>query len=220
MDKVMYITDKNGAVLTKLRERDGISECYIDNKQNGESTLSFTMLTNSEKYEFLSNAENLIVADGKVYTQLYDGDSFNEKKDTSNKNSVQINLVELQYLLGKAYVTAYNSTTTYDHIDNTMVVILSGGIDELIVNGVQIVNPYEKGSAAYALYAILYGTGWSVGLVDVDGKFDLESEKASILDNIKAINNLWGGILIFDSLNKVVSLRSEEIYQPDRKSVV
>ena len=214
MDKVMYITDKNGAVLTKLRERDGISECYIDNKQNGESTLSFTMLTNSEKYEFLSNAENLIIADGKVYTQLYDGDSFNEKKDTSNKNSVQINLVELQYLLGKAYVTAYNSTTTYDHIDNTMVVILSGGIDELTVNGVQIVNPYEKGSAAYALYAILYGTGWSVGIVDVDGKFDLESEKASILENIKAINNLWGGILIFDSLNKVVSLRSEEIYQP------
>ena len=214
MEKAMYITDKNGAVLTKLRERDGVSECFIDNKQNGESTLSFTMLANSDKYEFLSNAENLIVADGKVYTQLYDGDSFNEKKDTSNKNSVQINLVELQYLLGKAYVTAYNSKTTYDHIDNTMVVILSGGIDELTVNGVQIVNPYEKGSAAYALYAILYGTGWSVGVVDVDGKFDLESEKASILENIKAINNLWGGILIFDSLNKVISLRSEEIYQP------
>lgn len=214
MDKAMYITDKNGSVITRLRERDGISECFIDNKQGGESTLSFTMLTNSEKYGFLSNAENLVIADGKVYTQLYDGDSFNEKKDTSNKNSVQINLVERQYLLGKAYVTAYNSTTTYDHIDNTMVVILSGGIDELTVNGVKVANPYEKGSAAYALYAVLYGSGWSVGTVDVDGKFDLESEKTSILDNIKAINNLWGGILIFDSLNKVVSLRSDEIYQP------
>lgn len=214
MDRVMYITNKNGAVITRLRERDGISECYIDNKQNGESTLSFTMLTSSEKYEFLSNAENLVVADGKVYTQLYDGDSFNEKKDVSNKNSVQINLVERQYLLGKAYVTAYNSTTTYDHIDNTMVVILSGGVDDLTVNGVQIVNPYEKGSAAYALYAILYGSGWSVGTVDVLGKFDLESEKTSILDNIKAIKDLWGGILIFDSLNKTVSLRSEEAYQP------
>lgn len=214
MDRVMYITDKNGAVITRLRERDGISECYIDNKQNGESTLSFTMLTSSEKYEFLSNAENLVVADGKVYTQLYDGDSFNEKKDVSNKNSVQINLVERQYLLGKAYVTAYNSTTTYDHIDNTMVVILSGGIADLTVNGVQIVNPYEKGSAAYALYAILYGSGWSVGTVDVLGTFDLETEKTSILDNIKAINNLWGGILVFDSLNKTVSLRSEEAYQP------
>lgn len=214
MDKAMYITDKNGAIITRLRERDGISECYIDNKQNGESTLSFTMLTSSEKYEFLSNAENLVVADGKVYTQLYDGDSFNEKKDVSNKNSVQINLVERQYLLGKAYVTAYNSTTTYDHIDNTMVVILSGGVDDLTVNGVQIVNPYEKGSAAYALYAILYGSGWSVGTVDVLGTFDLESEKTSILDNIKAIKDLWGGILIFDSLNKTVGLRSEEAYQP------
>lgn len=214
MDKAMYITDKNGAVITRLREKDGISECYIDNKQDGESTLSFTMLTSSEKYEFLSNAENLVVADGKVYTQLYDGDSFNEKKDISNKNSVQINLVERQYLLGKAYVTAYNSTTTYDHIDNTMVVILSGGVADLTVNGMQIVNPYEKGSAAYALYAILYGSGWSVGTVDVLGTFDLESEKTSILDNIKAIKDLWGGILIFDSLNKTVSLRSEEAYQP------
>ncbi|MGN1303774.1 MAG: phage tail protein [Oscillospiraceae bacterium] len=214
MDKAMYITNKNGAVLTKLRERDGISECYIENKQNGESTLSFSMLTSSEKYEFLSNAENLVVADGKVYTQLYDGDSFNEKKDTSNKNSVQINLVELQYLLGKAYITAYNSTTTYDHIDNTMVVILSGGIDPLTVNGEEIENPYEKGSAAYALYTLLYGSGWTVGVVDVVGKFDLESEKKSILENIKAVQALWGGILIFDSLQKVVSLRAEEAYQP------
>ena len=214
MDKAMYITNKNGAVLTKLRERDGVSECFIDNKQDGESTLSFTMLTSSEKYEFLSNAENLIIADGKVYTQLYDGDSFNEKKDTSNKNSVQINLVERQYLLGKVYITAYNSTTTYDHIDNTMVVILSGGIAPLVVNGEEVENPYEKGSAAYALYALLYGSGWTVGVVDVDGKFDLESDKKSILENIKAVQSLWGGILIFDSLQKVVSLRSEEIFQP------
>lgn len=214
MDKAMYITNKNGAVLTKLRERDGISDCYVDNTQNGESTLQFTMMTNSDKYEFLSNAENLVVADGRVYTQIYDGESFNEKKDTSNKNSVEINLVERQYLLGKMYITAYNSTTTYDHIDNTMVVILSGGIADLTVNDVAIVNPYEKGSAAYALYALLYGTGWSVGTVDVDGTFDLESEKKSILDNIKAVQELWGGILMFDSFNRVISLRSEEIYQP------
>ena len=214
MDKAMYITNKDGAVLTKLRERDGVSECFIENKQGGESTLSFTMLTSSEKYEFLQNAENLVIADGKVYTQLYDGDSFNEKKDTGNKNSAQISLVERQYLLGKAYITAYNSTTTYDHIDNTMVVILSGGIAPLIVNGEEIVNPYEKGSAAYALYALLYDSGWTVGTVDVDGKFDLESDKKSILENIKAVQSLWGGILIFDSLQKIVHLRSEEIYQP------
>lgn len=214
MDKAMYITNKDGSVLTKLRERDGVSECFIEHKQGGESTLSFTMLTSSEKYEFLQNAENLVIADGKVYTQLYDGDSFNEKKDTGNKNSVQINLVERQYLLGKVYITAYNSTTTYDHIDNTMVVILSSGIAPLVVNGEEIVSPYEKGSAAYALYALLYGSGWTVGTVDVDGKFDLESDKKSILENIEAIQSLWGGILIFDSLNQVVSLRSEEIFQP------
>lgn len=213
-ERVLYVTDKDGAVLTKLRERDGISECYVDNKQNSESTLSFTILTSSEKYTFLSNAENLVVADGKVYTMLYDGESISEKKDTGNKNTAEISLAERQYLLGKAYVTAYNSTTTYDHIDNTMVVILSGGIAPLVVNGEEIENPYEKGSAAYALYAILYGSGWTVGTVDVDGTFDLESCKKSILENIKSIQSLWGGILIFDSLNKAVHLRSETIYQP------
>jgi hypothetical protein len=213
-NRVLYVTDKNGAILTKLRERDGVSECYVDNKQNAESTLTFSMLINSDKYEFLSNAENLVIADGKVYTQLYDGDSVNEKKDNGNKNSAEISLVERQYLLGKAYVTAYNSTTTYDHIDNTMVVILSGGTAALNVNGTEIANPYDIGTAAYALYAILYGSGWTVGTVDVDGTFDLETSKKSILDNVKSIQELWGGILVFNSYDKIVHLRSETVYQP------
>lgn len=213
-DRVLYITNKDGAVLTKLRERDGVSDCYIDNKQNAESTLSFSMLIKSDKYQFLSNAENLIIADNRVYTQLYDGESVNEKKGTDNKNTSAISLVERQYLLGKAFVTTHNSTTTYDHIDNTMVVLLSGGAAPLVVNGVEVVNPYTKGTAAYALYAVLYGTGWAIDTVDVDGVFDLETSKKSILENVKAIQELWGGILVFDSFNKKIGLRSETIYQP------
>lgn len=213
-EKVLYITDKDGAVITTLKEKDGISDCVITNKQNSESALSFSMLIKSEKYKFFSNAENLIVADGKVYTQLYDGDSVTEKKDTGNKNSAEIDLVERQYLLGKQFITAYNSTTTYDHIDTNMVVILSGSTADLTVNGTVIVNPYEKGTAAYAIYTLLYGSGWTCGTIDVTGEFDLESDKKSILDNIKAVAELWGGILIFDSFNMTVSLRSEAAYQP------
>lgn len=213
-NRCLYITDKSRNVITTLREKDGVSECFIDNKQNAESSLTFSILTNSDKYQFLSNAENLIIADDRVYTQLYDGDSVEEKKDTGNKNSAAINMVELQYLLGKQYVTAYNSVTTYDHIDNTMVVILSGGLAQLNINGDAVTSPYVKGTAGYALYAVLYGTGWSVGTVDVDGKFDLETCKKSILENIKTIQQLWGGILVFDSANKTIGLRSETIYQP------
>lgn len=122
--------------------------------------------------------------------------------------------MERQCLLDKVRVTAYNSTTTYDHIDEGMVVILSGGISPLTVNGAQLSCPYEKGSAGYALYAVLHGTDWSVGTVDVDGTFDLETDKKSVLENIKAIQSLWGGILIFDSLERKIHLRSEELYRP------
>lgn len=215
MDKCLYLADKNGAVITTLRERDGITGCTVDLKQNGESGLEFSMLVRSEKYKLVTaDAERLIIADGKVYTRLYDGDGLVEKKDSGNRNSAVLSFVERQYLLGKQYLTAYNSTTTYDHIDTNMVVILSGGIDELVVNGEVVNNPYEKGSAAYALYAVLYGSGWSVGTVDVTGVFDLESDKQSVLDNIKAIAELWGGILIFDSFQKIVHLRSETAFRP------
>lgn len=210
----LLVTTKDGAVIGKLRERDGISDCRLTEKQNDNSTLTFNMLTSSEKYAWLADPENLIVAGERVFSAIYDGDSLTEKKDSGNKNTASFSFVERQCLLDKVRVTAYNSTTTYDHIDTGMVVVLSGGIAPLTVNGVQIPCPYEKGTAAYALYAVLYGTGWSVGTVDVDGTFDLETDKKSVLENIKAIQSLWGGILMFDSLRKKVCLRSEEIYRP------
>ncbi len=215
-NRYLFVTNRNGAVIGRLRENDGISGCTVVNKQNDNSTLSFEMLVKSEKYALLANPENLIIADNRVYTFIYDGDSVNEKKDTGNKNVASFNLVERQALLDKVPITAYNSTTTYDHIDTGMVVILSGGIEPLNVNGIDISGkcPYGKGSAAYALFAVLYGTGWTVGTVDVTGVFDLESDKKSVLENIKAIHSLWGGILIFDSLEKKVHLRAEEAYKP------
>lgn len=213
-EKHLYITTKDGSIIGKLRERDGISDCKLTEKQNDNSTLTFNMLTSSEKYPLLANPENLIVAGERVFSAIYDGDSLSEKKDSGNKNTAAFSFVERQCLLDKVRVTAYNSTTTYDHIDTGMVVILSGGIAPLTVNGVQLSCPYSKGTAAYALYAVLHGTDWSVGTVDVDGNFDLETDKKSVLENVKAIHSLWGGILIFDSLERKIHLRSEEIYRP------
>lgn len=210
----LLVTTKDGAVIGKLREKDGIYDCKLTERQNDNSTLTFNMLTSSEKYAWLANPENLIVAGERVFSAIYDGDSLTEKKDSGTKNTAAFSFVERQCLLDKIRVTAYNSTTTYDHIDEGMVVILSGGIASLTVNGVQLSCPYARGTAAYALYAILYSTGWSVGTVDVDGTFDLETDKKSVLENIKAIQSLWGGILMFDSMRKKVHLRSEELYRP------
>lgn len=215
-NRFLLVTDKNGAAIGRLRENDGISNCKITEKQGDNSTLSFDMLVSSSKYALLADPENLIYAGGRVFSFIYDGESVDEKKDSGNKNTASFNLTERQCLLDKVMITAYNSTTTYDHIDNGMVVILSGGIAPLTVNGVDISEecPYEKGLAAYALYAVLYGTGWDVGTVDVPGAYDLESDKKSVLENVKAIAEKWGGILIFDSLNKKISLRAEEAYKP------
>lgn len=215
-EKYLLVTNKDGSIICKLRERDGIFDCKLTEKQNDNSILTFNMLTSSEKYPILVDPENLIIAGGRVFSAIYDGNSLTEKKDSGNKNTAAFSFVERQCLLDKVRVTVYNSTTTYDHIDEGMVVVLSGGIAPLTVNGTDISEqcPYEKGTAAYALYAVLYGTEWSVGTVDVDGTFDLETDKKSVLENVKAIQSLWGGILIFDSLERKIHLRSEEIYRP------
>ena len=61
----------------------------------------------------------------------------------------------------------------------------------------------------------LGGYGWSVGTVDVSGTFDLETEKMSLLENIFEVQKIWGGWLVFDSINKTVSLRDDELWQRD-----
>lgn len=212
-DKYILVKSKDGKVV-RLYERDGILNCEIENRQNGDSSLSFTIAKNNPKCEFIKNPENVFIADGREYVVIKSDESFVTKRDNDNKLTLEIEAVESYYLLAKKYVTAYNSTTNYDHIDKHMVVVLSNGALGLNVNGVTISNPYSKGSAAYALYAVLYGSGWSVGTVDVSGTYDLETEKLSVLENVQEIQKLWGGILVWDSINKTVSLRDEEKYKP------
>ena len=100
-DRYLLVTDKNGGIIGRLREADGVSGCTISTKQNDNSTLSFEMLVKSDKYALLANPENLIIADNRVFSFIYDGDSVTEKKDTGNKNTASFSLAERQVLLDK-----------------------------------------------------------------------------------------------------------------------
>lgn len=98
-------------------------------------------------------------------------------------------------------------------------------------NGTVIPTTYPKGSSGYVLEGLLYGTGWTVGTCDiyeyegkevvrdsdnnpVYAKFDFETDQMNIYDNILKVQELWGGILVFDSVNKIVHHRDETIYLP------
>ncbi len=62
--------------------------------------------------------------------------------------------------------------------------------------------------AGSALTSLLFGKPWSVGQVTVPNTRlrDLVTEKESLLFNLRKVQELWGGYLVFDSINRSVSL--------------
>lgn len=214
MENEIIVLDKHRAPVATLCAKDGLFEDWIDTRINGESTLSFKLSDRFDKWNAIAVAENIFLAGGREFSALKE-DAFDTLHDESDTVTYTASLVENWYDLSTDYVTAYNSKTDYDHIDTFMVVLTSGGEEPLNINGAVVTNPYEKGSAAYALFAVLYGTEWSVGVVDVTEKHDLETDKKSRSENVKEIQSIWGGLLFWDSANKVVHLRNEETYKPD-----
>lgn len=77
-----------------------------------------------------------------------------------------------------------------------------------------------RGSAGYALWGLLKSTDWSLGVCDVlpdgfdaandYGTCNVESDMKDILENIKLVQSLYGGILDWDSKNKILNLRDEK----------
>lgn len=188
--------------------------------QNGESTFSFSINFNSQKWKDIQDPENIYLVNGREYTALSE-DSF-----VYGDNIVDVTLVETWYLLSKVYVQAYNVPADREGIDEHTVVILPKSTEPLIVNGVQYDNnPHPRGSAGYALWALLQGSGWSLGICDVIvegfspekdyGVFNLESDQKDLLHNIQMVQELWGGILVWDSVNKVLHLRDENKWDTD-----
>lgn len=76
-----------------------------------------------------------------------------------------------------------------------------------------------RGSAGYAMWAVLKNSGWSLGICDVIatgfdtsidyGCFNIESDMKDVLYNIQYVQELYGGILDWDSKNKVLNYRAE-----------
>lgn len=222
-NKIAVFSNKT-SVHTESAKRNIMVSPTIDIVSNGESTLSFQMLVNSEKWQQIKNPENLYYCNDRVYTPL------NEQSVVYNGNVVNVTLVERWYLLSRKYVQVHNVDTSIESLDEHTVKILpkTDSKFKLTVNGVkyedsQVVDSrgviMPRGSAGYALWALLKGTDWKLGICDVlpdgfdaskdYGTFNVETDMKDVLQNIQFVQQLYGGILDWDSKNKVLNFRDE-----------
>lgn len=215
IDEQIYVLNKHEELIAVFNknDEDPIFNPRIRESQNAESVLTFSISPNNPKWEQIKNPENLYVTEGKMFSTNFEG-CFEEFISASNEDYISVTAYERQKLLSRRYVKAWNSETGFDGIDTFMVVVLSGGELEL-KNGYSTVDSkHPKGSSGYALDALLYGTGWTTGTCDVEGTFDLETDQIDIYENILKVQQIWGGILVFDSLNKIVHHRDETKWLP------
>lgn len=231
-DNQVYVLNKNEQLLAVFNKDDDetLINPKIEKKQNSEAIFTFTIDTKSPKWQEINNPENLYLVDGMMFSTNFDG-SFKEVISENDEKTVEVTAYERQQLLSRKFVRAWNSDTNLEKIDTFMVVILSNGNLDLKNNDTIVTTRYPKGSSGYALEGLLYGTGWTVGTCDiyeyengevvkdesdnpVYAKFDLETDQTNIYDNILKIQELWGGILVFDSVNKIIHHRNETVYLP------
>ena len=186
--------------------------------------MSFEMLATSQKWQDIKEPENIYECNGRYYTAL------NADSIVYNGDIVSVTLVETWYLLKKVFLQAHNVDTKIEALDEHTIKILpkTAKTLKLTVNGIayddnQVTdikgNLLPRGSAGYALWAILKGTDWKLGICDVlpkgfdaskdYGTFNVESDMKSALENIQFIQQMYGGILDWDSKNKILNLRDE-----------
>lgn len=184
---------------------DKLKDCFPDCRLNGESTLEFLLPATSSKIAELT-PECQIWAGGRVYTLLRD-EAVDFVRDKKNTLWAKFMAVERWAELDTKYPEPYITNDPLIPTPSDLAVIIVGGGSDL--SG----GLYTVGTAAHALYAVLNGSGWTMGTVDVAGTHDLETEKVSRLQLIKEIQNIWGGYLVWDSVNKMVHLRDANIWQ-------
>ncbi len=181
---------------------DDLKECWINEDLNGACTIEFEMPLTSDKWQYLTDQYRIYAGDREF--AILNPDAVDKERD-GKKLTGRVRANEVWTLLGKKYKTITNDPLR-PNPPWAVVAILSGGAD---LSGAR----YIVGTAGHALYALLQGTGWEVGTVDVGGIYDLETEKETILANINQVQETWGGYLVWDSINKTVSLRSEEAWK-------
>lgn len=212
---VVYVLDKNETLIAVFKKDDEntLINPTIHETQNAEATFTFSISQKNPKWEQIKNPENLYLANGKMFSANFEG-CFTEVISEDNQDLVTVTAYERQKLLTRKYVRAWNSTTGFENIDTFMVVILSKGELGLQNNGEDVYSYHEKGTSGYVLDGLLYGTGWKTGTCDVEGTFDLETDQEDIYNNILKVQEIWGGILVFDSLNKILHHRDETKFLP------
>lgn len=211
----VYVLDKDEELIAVFKKDDEntIINPRIKKTQNAESVFTFSINPRNPKWEEINNPENLYLVDNQIFSTNFEG-CFEETISDNNEELIAVTAYERQKLLSRRYVKAWNSEDGFDHIDTFMVVVLSKGNLALKNNGELVNSSHLPGTSGYALDALLYGTGWTTGVCDVEGEFDLETDQVDIYENILKVQQIWGGILIFDSVNKVVNHRDETKYLP------
>lgn len=205
--KNIKITDAIGKPTAFLSPRaDGLKDVFVDCRLNGESTLEFLLPATSEKINELT-PECEIWANDRVYILRKD-DAIDTIRDDNNRLWTKVMAVEKWYELDTSYVEPSISNDPTARPPADLAVIIVGGGSNLTS------GRYATGTASHALYAVLQGSGWTMGTVDVTGIRDLEIEKASRLAIIKQIQNIWSGYLVWDSVNRIVHLRDAGKWQP------
>lgn len=225
----VLVCSKNNELLALFRNNAPTNEYAKDNaminptvhiESNGSSTFTFKMNSTCEKWNYIKDPENIYVVDGRKYTAL------NENSYSFLGDEVTVSLVETWYLLSKRFVQAYNVPKDEEFIDDQSVVLLPKSTEPLMVNGKRYDNvPYPRGSAGYNLWALLQDSGWKLGICDVMvdgfspaedyGVFNLETDMKDLLYNIRQVQNLYGGILEWDSMNNIVNLRDPDKWDTD-----
>ena len=215
IDKQIYVLNKNAELIAVFNRDDEypIFNPRVKETQNAESVFTFSISPNNPKWKEINNPENLYVVDGKEFSTNFEG-CFTEYISNNNEDYILVTAYESQKLLSRKYVRAWNSETGFENIDIFMVVVLSKGDLPLKNNGIEVNSSHLPGTSGYVLDALLFGTGWKTGICDVEGEFDFETDQVDIYENILKVQEIWGGILVFDSFNKIVHHRDETKWLP------
>lgn len=202
----LEVKNKAGDLVALLTpEIDGVKECFIDTRLNGESTLEFYLPSMSDKINDIT-PESTIWVDEKVFILLKE-QAIDTVMSEDGKLWYKVMTQERWKELDYRFITPSISNDPLASPPAELAVLIVGAGTNL--SG----GLYTTGTAAHALYAILQSSGWTMGTVDVTGIHDLEKEKVSILGLIQEVQKIWGGFLVFDSVNKMVHLRDPNIWQ-------
>jgi len=201
MAEQIQIYNSAGVRQAILTARGGAKDPFIDLRLNAESTFEFSLPLTSNKWAKIT-PECRIRADGREYVILRPN-AVDVERTQDGKKWGKVTAAESWILLDKDFVSVSNDPDKPTPAD----------MEVRIISGGAAAGGYDQGSAGSALTYILQNSGWTLLTCDVSGTHDIETEKMSLLENIKKVQEIWDGYLVWDSLNKTVSLRAEATWQ-------